>query len=231
MRGLSPTLHSLIRLGFVEQEPEYGMPCVSFDLPNLPLTCCDGISEHFQKVVLVSGVFNDGRSIGEVHHQLPPDLGTPESAAAWLVFALGRDIDDRQQLPDWVALGRANQSLVPLVADRMAYQNRPHCQIEADFARVLRTRLISLIADVSDGTAFLISFDGSLLRFSIAQDSVEVPANGTAWTGSIVVPDAARLEFPKRISADGITLEYWQESVRIGNQGHDAKWIEGADHG
>ncbi|SHE87429.1 hypothetical protein SAMN05444273_1039 [Litoreibacter ascidiaceicola] len=231
MSALSPTLQTLLCLGFKPEEPQYGMPCVSYDLPHLPLTCCDGVSRHFQEVVLVSGVFNNGRTLSGISHEIPPNLETEESAAAWLAYALKSTLKQISSEPEWVTLGRANQMLVPMVAEQVAYQQRPFCLIDADFARILRKRFDTLIVDVPDAVPLSVCFDGSLLRIAVAEDRLEVPASGSPWNGRIEVAEAARLEFPKRISDTGVDLDYWQDRMRLGNRVFPATWIEGADHG
>lgn len=206
------------------------MPCVSCELPYLPLTCCDGISKYFREVVLVSGIFNNGRTLCEISHQIPPDLSTDESAAAWLVYALRQNLDERSSLPDWVSLGRANQMLVPMIAEKEAYKSRPACHIEADFARILRARITALIAELTSHASLRIEFDGSMLQAVVNKEVVKVPAEGIAWSGQIVVPNANVFEFPKRIAAQGTTLDFWDCSMGLGRQRYHAEWVEDGRH-
>ncbi|WP_158508585.1 hypothetical protein [Thalassobacter stenotrophicus] len=182
-------------------------------------------------MVLVSGIYNNGRSLSEISYQIPPDLSTDENAAAWLVYVLRRDLDEIGPLPDWVSLGRANQMLVPMVAEQEAYRNRPACNIEADFARILRARMTALIAELASDASLRIEFDGSMLQAVVNKEAVKVPAEGIAWTGHIVVPSANAFKFPKRIAAQGTTLDFWDGLMGLGRRGYHAEWVEDGGHG
>lgn len=227
MTGLSPTLQSLLCLGFTQDELTYEMNCASYHLPYLPLRCLEGVSKYLKPVVLVSGIYNDGRTMGEVAAEIPKDLKTAESAAAWLVFVLIDYLRGLEPKPDWVALGQANQMLVPIVAERAAYEQRPKCHLAQDFGRVLRARVTEGLADQNEETPLRIEFDGKLLRFVGASVSVEVPADGDAWSGHIVVPMVKDFELPKRISSRGLSVDYWQNAIRLDNRSYSADWVSG----
>lgn len=225
MTDLSPTLQSLLRLGFTPDEPKFGMACVSYDLPHLPLRCLDGVNRYLRPVVLVSGIYNDGRTLGEVACEIPRNLKTTERAAAWLAFVLKHYLRRVDPKPDWVALGQANQMLVPMVAERAAYEQRPKCLVAQDFARILRARVTEGLAEQTEETSLRIDFDGKLLRLATATVSVEVPANGDAWSGHIFVPRPKDFQLPKRIPARGLWLHYWKSAFGIGDRSYDAQWI------
>ena len=230
MSAPSPTLKSLMEAGFTVTEPEFGMPCVRYDLPYLPLTCLDGVNKYFRQTVLVSGIYNDGRTLADINSEIPPDLDTPEAAAAWLVYAL-RSYSFNSNFPAyWYTLGQANQHLVPQVAEREAYKIRPRCIIDRDFARILRKRVADLISCTSTSDELQITFDGTLLRFTTAQNEVHVPGEGKMWTGHIVLPSAIGFEFPKRFSNHMICIDFWRDTIGIDRVRYDAKWVEGSCH-
>src|SRR5690606_8527748 len=86
--ALPPTLSSLLSLRFQRRPDSYGMLTVGYRFPVLDLTASDSVSFDLSPAVLLSGVLHTSRTIAEIHSEIPPDLETPEQAAAWVSYAL-----------------------------------------------------------------------------------------------------------------------------------------------
>lgn len=110
MSNLSPTLSSLLKLGFQRRPDIYGMAAVEYRFPQLELTATDSINRYFREVVSLGGVLNTGRTLAEVGGEIPADLSSPAVAAQWVSRALRSYLAELEPLPDWIAVGDSDVS-------------------------------------------------------------------------------------------------------------------------
>lgn len=155
--ALPPTLSSLLSLGFQRRPDSYGMLTVGYRFPVLDLTASDSVSFDLSPAVLLSGVLHTSRTIAEIHSEIPPDLETPEQAAAWVSYALWPHRSELEPLPDWLLLGEQYWDLIPSVRRQREYERRPRCLVERDHARILRRSLQAALSqlDSTDTMSFL----------------------------------------------------------------------------
>jgi len=144
MSEVSPTLRSLISLGFKLGEASYSMATAIFRFRRLDLEAVDAMTCH-GPVVSLYGVSNTGRAIGEVGGEVPQDLDTPSAAAAWVSYALRSHKKVLEPLPDWMVEGERNWDLIPQVRKMRAFQARSRCRVDRDHALVFRNQLRDVI--------------------------------------------------------------------------------------
>ena len=119
-----PTLESLVALGFERRGRVYGAIAVGYRFRYLDLIASGMTNMYFRPEVFLSGVLNTGRTMGLVELHIPPDLATPQEAAAWTTYALKPYRSDLEPLPSWFVEGERNWHLVPLAVEEMAARAR-----------------------------------------------------------------------------------------------------------
>ena len=110
MSNLSPTLASLLALGFERRPDVYGMAAVAYRFPQLDLTATDSVNQYSKGIVSLGGVLNTGRTLAQVGGEIPPDLSSPEAAAEWVRRALRGYLSELEPLPEWLAIGEGDVS-------------------------------------------------------------------------------------------------------------------------
>ena len=181
MSSSCPTLDSLIALGFERREPRFGMETVGYKFKHLDLVASHGMYMYARYVVMLSGVDSTGRTLGTAESQISPDLGSALEAAAWLSYALKSYKSDLEPLPDWFVEGERHWDLIPIVARQRAYEARPKCYIDRDYARPLRRNLLEDISWLREESEMTVSFDGRVLSIVHGHRVHEVLASGDSW--------------------------------------------------
>jgi hypothetical protein len=213
---LSPTLKSLLDLGFEMREPQYGMPSVGFRFEHLDLTASDGIGRYFHPVVFLSGVLDTGRILSMIESELPPDLETPEAAAAWTSYALKSSRGNLEPLPDWMTEGERHWELIPFVREQREYEARPRCRIGRDYARVLRRDLQRAFANLTEEVEMVVDFDGRVLSIRLGGAVYEVIAEGEPWSDTIKIPVSPATKLPARFTSSSVEVSYFGGHFSIG---------------
>ena len=219
MSDLSPTLNSLVALGF-KRVAGGAAETVRYEFKNFQLNA-SSVMWWTGRMVMLGGSGNTGRKLlvmdpGDLSSakMIPNDLGSAE-AAAWVSFMLQPWRNDLGPLPDWFVEGERHWDLVPPAREQLAYKERqrayqasPKCIIDRDYARPLRRNLTEDISWLEEGEELemTFSFDGRVLTIDSGARRVhEVVASGDSWPTSyraVVTPDS---KLPARFET------YWVE--------------------
>lgn len=127
--------------------------------------------------------------------------------------------------PDWLMEGLANEKSLPWIEEaaevaRQAalYKARPHCEIDRNFARILRTRLREFFENCSDQAIVSFHFDGQLLSVDFSATPLVIPASGKAWTDDFSVRANAMIELPSRFRRGKVVVGIWSEELEFDDQ-------------
>ena len=210
-----PTLDSLIALGFDNREPQFGMETVGYRFVHLDLVASHGMNMYARYVVRLSGVVNTGRTLGTVDSQMPPDLGSASAAAAWVSYALQSYRSELEPLPDWFVEGERSWDLIPFVAEQRAYQARPKCFIDRDYARPIRRNLLEEMSRLAGETKMTFSFDGRVLSIVLCGRLHEVIASGDSWQSSYQVIVSPETTLPARFMDSMVEVSVFEDYLRL----------------
>jgi hypothetical protein len=142
-------------------------PGLSFDFGNLRLAASAVTTGwRLTPVILFTGIMQGSRSIAEVSFEMPRTIDSQEMCAAWIAWHLDQ-LSDGEYHPfrgdEWLAIGRANKLLLPWVIDMDAYEKRPYCLVEKEWARMMLKRLQSALLNLDDNDSVSFEFDGKIL--------------------------------------------------------------------
>jgi hypothetical protein len=209
----SPTLASLVALGFERRPASYGRETVGYRFPVLDLTASFGMGRDFFEAVHLRGVFNSGRTLAEIDYQMPPDLEEPGVAAAWVSYAL-RDLrKELEPVPDWMVEGDRNQDALPWNREREAFEKRLWCEIDRDYARLFRRNLKKALAALPKNADMYLTFDGRVLVADLDGKTHGVVAEGPAWPARLLMRAGPDTVLPPRFSSDRIEVSYYDGSL------------------
>ena len=221
-----PTIDSLVALGFERRVHGTGMDAamgtVSYRFRYLDLTATGAVSRYFQPIVLLGGVLNTGRSLGIIEHYIPPDLETPEEAAAWVSYVLRSARSKLEPLPPWYLEGERHWDLVPPARKEReaqerseAYQNCPKCFIDREYARILRRKLQTALSQTVGETEMTFRFDGRVLSIALGDTVYEVVASGKGWPSSYYVAVSPKTPLPARFTSSTVTVSVFEGCLNI----------------
>lgn len=105
-----PTLGFLRSVGFVPAE-EGGLADAVFPHPQIAIEAMQTINAHFVEVVMLSGVFNDGRTIALLEGQLPVEIDGWGRGLS-LLWYFTRHLPLVPE-PDWFIAGAALKDRLP----------------------------------------------------------------------------------------------------------------------
>jgi hypothetical protein len=200
------------------------VPGLSFDFGNFKLDAICGANRHFVRLILLSGVMVTERSIREVECEMPPEVESAEQGMAWVAWCLDNG-DTRRRFepkiaPAWLAEGRKNFHLLPWNRRMTAYNARPHCFVQRDWARVTLKALGEQLKTVDDEAPVTFGFDGNVLTISCAGKVSPMPAEGSAWTQPYSIRAGALRSLPKRLMSYTIEFSVWESVLTIGNRAY-----------
>ena len=221
-----PTIDSLVALGFERRVHGTGMDAamgtVGYRFRYLDLKATGAATRYFQPIVLLGGVLNTGRSLGIIEHHIPPDLETPEEAAAWVSYALRSDRSELEPLPPWYLEGERHWDLVPPARKEReaqerseAYQNCPKCFIDREYARILRRKLQTALSQTVGETEMTFGFDGRVLSIALGDTVYEVVASGKGWPSSYYVAVSPKTPLPARFASSTVTVSVFEGCLNI----------------
>jgi len=213
MSDLSPTLSSLLGLGFERRPDSYGLPTVGYRFPMLDLTASDSVSRYFTPVVLLGGVLNTGRTIAEIHSEIPPTLGTPEQAAAWVSYALRNYGSELEPLPDWMLLGEQHWDLIPSVRRQREYELRPCCLVARDHARILRRSLQEALSQLDGTETMTFRFDGRVLVIRLGGREFAAIASGEPWATGYEITVTRDTRLPSRFMSESVAVSWFDDRL------------------
>ena len=215
MSSSCPTIQSLITLGFERREPRFGMETVGYKFKHLDLVASHGMYMYARYVVMLSDVVSTGRTSGTVESQVSPDLGSALEAAAWLSYALKSYKSDLEPLPDWFVEGERHWDLIPIVARQRAYEARPKCVVDRDYARPLRRNLLEEMSRLPGETKMTFSFDGRVLSIVLCGRPHEVIASGDSWSSSYQVIVSPKTTLPARFMDSMVEVSVFEDYLRL----------------
>lgn len=222
MSDLSPTLDSLLRLGFQRRVDGFGEPTVSYRFPALDLLASDCINRAFVPVVLLSGVLSTGRVIANIHSELPRNLGTPAIAAAWVSYALKSHRSELVPLPEWMLDGERNWDALPFVRSQREYEARPRCLIDREHARLLRRSLTEALSQLSRESVMTFHFDGRVLSVRVDGRSFATIATGDPWQSNYEISVTSETKLPARFISEDVEISFFDGAVRFDRYRYDA---------
>ena len=221
-----PTLDALVALGFEHREPIFGMKTVGYRFHYLDLEASASISMYFRPDVLLSGVLDTGRTLSQIKHHLPGDLGTPQEAAAWVSYILKSDRSDLEPLPAWFLEGERHWDLVPAVREeqasqerleayRAAYEASPKCFIDREYARPLRRKLQAALSEIVGKAEMTFNFDGRVLSIALGSAVYEVVASGKSWPCSYPITVSSETRLPPRFTSATVEVNVFEDYLRL----------------
>lgn len=207
-------------------------PGLSIQCGNLDLSASWVLSLRFEKVVLLSGTFADGRTGALIESEMPLAVESREQGIAWLVWILDNATGRRCQPPngpEWIAEGRKHIHLLPWERERAEYAARPCCSIERNWMKLALKSLAEHLTTVDAETPVDFSFDGSVLTIRCAAKVCVTPAKGQAWNQVFSMPAGKLHGLPKRLMRDPIEVSVWQSCLTIGNRRYSGVATVGTD--
>ena len=211
----------LQNLGFVEDRSVISdpPPGLSFDFYNFKLEASRLINRRMRPIILLSGMAANERSIGDLQTELPLEVESMEQAKAFVAWCFDRLTDSNFRPmfePKWLEEGRQHSRLLPWNCDLAAYNARPCCYVESDWARVAFKKLATLDHE----TPVTFSFDGELLTIRSKEMTIVVQAEGSPWSRSYSIKAGSLWALPNRLSATaGVSV--WKSALEIGNRRYE----------
>lgn len=220
-----PTLDSLAALGFERRASFSGMEAVGYRFRHLDLTASASTTMLGASAVLFSGILSTKRRLGEIDHLIAPDIETPEEAAAWVAHVLHAYRSDLGPLPTWFLEGERHwevmrPALLKLaVPERSrAYENRPKCFIDREYARPLRHQLRALLSKIAGEVTMTVSFDGRILSFTLCGTDYEVIASGDRWPSAYRVTVCQGTAMAARFPFSTVAVSVFEGFLIFGNR-------------
>lgn len=199
-------------------------PGLSYDFGNFTLSVSAVINLRFAEVIMCSGVLSTRRTLSEVHIEMPRQMESREQCAAWLAWSLDRQagrLFQPQRKVDWLEIGRANESLLPWVRDRAAYEARPHCSMEREWARLAIKQLKAALLRVPADSEVWFAFDGEVLRIRCGEDVIAAAATGKAWPERYALKANQLKTLPGRLMHLSVEFSAWKGSFHIANRQYE----------
>ena len=236
MSNASPTLGTLLELGFEDRPPVLQVPpsmrwmvpqghqsplvSVCYKFADFDLVASPTLNNFNVPVVGLTGYRGDDRSLSIIEGQIPFNLRTTSEAAAWISFALRSHRSELQPLPDWFIEGEGHWDLVwSVIEGREAYERRrayeacPKCHIDRDYARVLRRNLLEELSWLGEEAGITFSFDGRVLSIGTDQRVHELVAYGDSWPSSYRVIVSPESKLPARFTSWRVEISVFEGFV------------------
>jgi hypothetical protein len=221
-----PTYGVLKSVGFIEYDSPYseGRPALCYYFDRFKLDAIHGISFRcFRPVVLFTGVLQTTRSIHEIEFEMPQEVESREQGIAFLAYYLELQASPLFEFAwrwPWLEEGRQYKHLLPWERERIAYEARPVCWVDRDWARVGLRRLREYLADVADEELVVFAFDGEVLTIRCAGKLIAMPGEGNKWESRFAL-DAGKLrQLPKRLMDDPVGFSMWDGAFRFGGRAY-----------
>ena len=208
MSGPSPTLDSLIALGFERKKTRDGLEGVGYRFVHLDLDAVHATNTYARDVVLLSGVLDTGHTLATIEDQIPNDLTSALEAAVWVSHALRYHRSDLEPLPEWYVEGERRWDLLPRIHQmreaqerQLAHMASPRCYIDRAYARLLRRNLLEEFSRLCGETEIMFSFGGRVLSIVLKEHIHEVIASGDCWPSSYQVIVSPESKLPARFES------------------------------
>jgi len=217
------TMDSLRYLGFQPNSRVISddYPGLTFDFGNVTLRASNCLNLRCVEVVLITGVLSSPDSLADVFFEMPREVKSLKQCAAWIVWNLDHNADDRVFKPArhvaWVEDGRKNQRLLPWVMSRAEYNVRPQCMVQRDWLRLALKTLREYLASFPDDAGIVFSFDGSVFSIRFEKKVIALPGKGSPWAVRFRVEARTLRRLPKRLMHEDIGVSIWESRITLGN--------------
>lgn len=217
----------LTEIGFVPDPKVCSDICpgLSFDFGNLILSAgAVTTGWRLTPVILFTGIMQGHNFITEVQFEMPRTIDSPEMCSAWITWNLDQSSTGNFQPVknvEWLATGRSNVLLLPWVIDTVAYEKRPFCSVEREWARMMIKRLQSCLTEAADDDPISFEFDGKLLKISCGDCLIPGSATGTPWEHRYILKACQLRNLPKRFDRPSVSFSFWNERFRIANWSYE----------
>ncbi|MEO9090816.1 MAG: hypothetical protein ABI247_10855 [Rhodanobacter sp.] len=225
MSPLEPLVSAMEVLHHLGWVPDTDNPCstgpaLKYSFGNLTISAGVFTNRFFQPVVILVGLFSDGRSIQDIAFEIPQQVESRLQMLAFVAYAL-RGI--RLAItPEWLEEGQRAQGELPWVRDAAAYRARPLADVTRDWMRVFGRELRSEAAAADESDHCRVAFDGEVLRFLLPRRTLPVAACGEPWKIEVTLELSALVAMPKRWMSDPVAVAFWKGHLTIGNQQFNA---------
>ncbi|MXW91200.1 MAG: hypothetical protein F4114_05635 [Rhodospirillaceae bacterium] len=214
------TLSCLAALGFTPRSTLSGMDAVGYRFRLVDLVASASCTIAGVPQVRLNGTLDTWRTIAFIDYCIPPDLETAEAAAAWVSYQLKQHRSGLEPLPAWFLEGEKHwDQLPPVIEERRireemeAYQARPKCFVDRDYARPLRRKLRTAISGLAGETAMTVGFDGRVLSIALNGEVHEVLASGESWPSAYRVTVSENSRLPDRFKNPDIVISVFENQL------------------
>ena len=218
----------LYRLGFVEDWEAMTdcAPGFIFQAGNLCITANQVTSEYLRPEFSFGGMAATSSKLHSIGFSIPLMVESFAQTVAWITFGVGLDFVPTQPI-EWLEDGKRWQDQLPWElhrrhlleseAERLKLRKaRPHCSIERDWMRTLRTRLRGAVDSAGEGDEFVVGFDGQMFTVTLPGSSIRVDARGSEpWPCSYRGQVAQLSRISKRFRTDPIEIGIWEAQLEI----------------
>ncbi len=195
---------------FTDQQPGY-----RYNFGNLVLEAVQVTNQYCRPEMLFTGTVKTARMFGSVTFSLHLNVESFEQGVALIAYNIGGDFEPSRPTP-WLELGRSFEEHLPGRRELRLFQQRPKCQIEAEWFRVAVKKLISAGEASAPESTFTVSFSEGVLRFDTPSFRLPIPALGSPWATTYSCNTAGLKHLSKRTPSDGVEVAYWQGRLSIG---------------
>jgi hypothetical protein len=155
--------------------------------------------------------------VWEGHNELALTVDSIEQGLAFMAFVVDRYAIPTIE-PAWLAEGRRHRHLLPWERKRAAYEARPHCYVQRDWARVAFKKLAEQLATVKDDEIVTFLFDRTVLTISCAGKVNAMSAEGSSWIQSYSITAGALRKLPNRLMSDMVEVSVLDSALIIGRR-------------
>lgn len=225
--ALLQTWDILQEFGFRPDASVYSeiQPGLCFAFGEFDLSASAVMSESFAEVVMFTGVLSTPRRLAEVQFGLPRQVDSREHCAALLAWYLDRYVRrgfGPLQTVDWLDLGRASQRLLPWVIESAAYEARPFCSVNREWARPMLKKLKADLRMVPAESEVWFSFDGEVLKIRCGCEfTAAAAATGKAWPERYGLKADRLRKLPARLMNPLVEFSMWKGRFHIAGSSYD----------
>ena len=217
----------LKELGFMPDAAVWSeiRPGLRFDFGNLILSAgAVTTGWRLTPVILFTGLMQGPNSIAEVQFEMPRTIENLDVCAAWIAWHLDQcshKFFQPVRNAEWLVIGRSNKLLLPWVFDTVAYENRPACSVEREWARMMIKRLRSTSANAADNDPVSFEFDGILLKIRCGDCLIPGSARGKAWENRYTLKACQLRELPTRLKQSDVWFSIWDGKLSVANWSYE----------
>lgn len=214
--------HAVLRLlGFRPDTTVYSDPAggLTYEFADFVLHASVCVGQHFEPVVLFTGVISRERVLAEINFEMPQEVESADQAVAWLTYALRHYLGGEPQksaTEAWLARGQECSSLLPWERRRAEYDARPYCIVAREWMKLAVRQLSAELEASDDDVRIAFWFDGEVLRIEGPMETIVLGARGTAWKHVYEVHAGVLRKLPRRFMTSSLEIGVWDDRLTIG---------------